>query len=308
MIKSISEMEEGQVLTNVMMRRIKSNQNWLACVVGKTGSGKSYSCLRMAELYYQKKFHKPFPIKHVCWTPEDVMELLVHGNLQKGDLIILEEAGTSMGSLDFQNKVSKIFNYILQTFRSRNIILIMNLPFFSLLNKQTRMMLHMKIITLDIDRAKKQTIVSAYHLQWVDFQKEPYRHTPQVIVDGCYEKIHEISYNLPSDKLRNDYEKEKDKFVKDLSIDVLATIKKQQNKDKNSKGLPVVDKYKQPLQTAIMERCVPQGIIRPKDIAEYLGITPQVASKTIISMRKRGIFIENMGKSPKTPYFPKIST
>ena len=55
--------------------------------------------------------------------------------LRKGELLIFEEAGANMGSLDFQNKVSKVFSYVLQSFRSLNIGILFNLPVEGSLSK-----------------------------------------------------------------------------------------------------------------------------------------------------------------------------
>ena len=102
-------LKEGHVLNNIFYQRmIRSNKNILIATVGPTGSGKSLCNLRIAELWYKKFFNKEFPIENCCFNVETIMERLVHGNLQEGDLLILEEGGIAMSSLEFQSKLAKM--------------------------------------------------------------------------------------------------------------------------------------------------------------------------------------------------------
>jgi len=86
------------------------------------------------------------------------MKLLSGGELRKGEIIIFEEAGVNMGSLDFQNKVSRMFNYVLQSFRSMNIGILFNLPYLTMLNKQARMLLHFSMESAGVDPKQKKLL------------------------------------------------------------------------------------------------------------------------------------------------------
>jgi hypothetical protein len=56
---------EGLVLNKWFASRFNANKNVLACVVGGTGTSKSYSTIRIAELWYQFKFKKQFPDENI---------------------------------------------------------------------------------------------------------------------------------------------------------------------------------------------------------------------------------------------------
>ncbi|HEA46175.1 MAG TPA: hypothetical protein ENH99_00115, partial [Candidatus Pacearchaeota archaeon] len=157
-------LEEGVAFNRWAGGKFKRNKNILLAMTGMTGSGKSYTSLRMCELYYQDKFKKPFPIENVCFSISELMKLLTSKTLKRGEIIILEEAGTSLNSLDYQNKVSKLFTFILQSFRSMNIGLIFTLPVLTMLNKSARMLLHAHFVTSGIDfYLKNCKIKPLYH-------------------------------------------------------------------------------------------------------------------------------------------------
>jgi len=281
-IKSATELQEGQVLNNIFYTRmIRGNQNILAAIVGKTGSGKSYSCLRICELWYEKCFNKEFPIENCCFSIEQLMERLVSGNLDEGDMLILEEAGTSMSALEFQSKVAKSFNYILQSFRNRNIGVIANLPFFSMLNKTTRMLLHMRLQTMEIKNGK--VILKPFNLQWSQENGKLYRHYPKMMIGGVYESIERVGYSLPSKKLRDAYELKKATFVANLSKDVLYNIK-------NANRRPLTE-----LQTRVKE-VWDQGITNQTEIAKNLNVLQQYVSRAVISMRHKGYPMNKPGE------------
>lgn len=276
MIKDISELKEGDILNSIFYRRmIKSNQNILISICGKTGSGKSYACLSICESWYQSYFKRPFPVENICFSIEQVMERLVNGNLSPGELIIMEEAGTSMSNLEYQNKLCKLFTYVLQSFRSRNVGIILNLPFFSMLNKTTRMLMHMLLQTIEIKNNK--SVLKPLHLQWSQSGKndEPYTHFPRIIIDDCYEAITFISYSKPPASLSEPYEVKKHAFVDNISKEVLYSAK-------NANKRPLT-----PLQEQILD-CFKQGITNHSEIAERIGKDRSQISHNIGYMRTKG--------------------
>lgn len=273
---------EGSVLSEIIHRRLnKQNQNFLMVVSGKTGSGKSWACLRIAELWYQRNFKKPFPIENICFSPEEVFDRLVNGGLKKGEILILEEAGVSMGNLDFQNKISKMFNYMLQTFRNQNIGLILNLPILDMLNKQTKLLLHFWLKTYDIDYSKKKTLLKPYHLIYSQRSGKILTPFPRVIIDGFMEAIELFTYSPPSKDLLEVYEKKKSQFVSGLQKDILYEIK---HKDKRK---PLTE-----FQEKIVE-CWKKGMTKQKDIAKELGTNPPRICQNIGYMKRKGYYQEN---------------
>jgi len=278
------ELEEGKITNGILYNRmVRNNKNFLCAFTGPTGSGKSWSCLRFCELWYERKFNQPFPKENICFHTHDVMERLVHGNLKRGELLILEEAGTSMGSLDFQNKISKLFNYILQTFRSRNLGLVLNLPYVSMLNKQTRMLLHMKFQTIEIDKQKKKCWLKPLMIQINQMTRKDYNKFPRAIMDGVSVPIQQIGFSQPSDRLIEEYEDKKHEFVSSISKDVLNDMRRIQSE----KRKPLTEKQEK------IVNCWKEGMSVQKEIAAKIGRPASDVCLNIGYMKRKGYYPED---------------
>jgi DNA-binding CsgD family transcriptional regulator len=210
---------EGILTNGLFKERFGKNKNVLLAITGPTGSGKSYACLRIAELWYQERFHKPFPPENICFSNGEAMKLISSGKLEKGELLVLEEVGVNLGSLDFQQKASKMFVYILQSFRSMNIGLLMNLPVLTMLNKGSRQLLHGHMITTGIDSRNKQCKLKLYLHQLNQNSGKSYWKYPRIKIDGKALAIKRLAYNIPTSELSSPYESKKLKYLTDLTTE-----------------------------------------------------------------------------------------
>lgn len=266
-------------------RMIENNKNVLLCLTGSTGSGKSYITLRIAELWYDYHFKKPFPISHVCFTIEEVLELINSKTLKRGDIIILEEAGVNLGSLDFQTKLSKLFTYILQSFRSMNLALFFNLPILSMLNKQARLLLHCNFVTMGIDFKEQTSKVKPFFHQTNVGTGKIYPKYMRVKIKKDVVPVKRFVYSIPSKEVREGYEKKKSDFLNKLTTDTLQKIKEEnapKYTDAEQDYLILFDKF--------------NGNV--KKIAEYLGTSTQAVHKAIRKARIREISKENRQNNP----------
>lgn len=219
MIQS-SKLEEGQVLNKWIDSRLKRNKNVLLAITGSTGSGKSYANLRMAELWYKYKFKEKYPVKtHTCFSISELMLLISDEKLRKGDLLILEEAGTSLNSLDFQNRISKLFSFIMQSFRSMNVILIFNLPILTMLNKSARTLLHGHFVTKGIDYEKEMAELKLLLPQINQERGKVYWKYMRIRFKEKIVTVKRFNFLIPSKEIREVYEKKKFRFVNKLSKD-----------------------------------------------------------------------------------------
>jgi len=211
------QISEGEVFNKWLYSRlIKHNKNVLSAELGSTGSGKSYRDLRKMELWYKYYFNKEVPTENICFGLGQVMEILSSGNLKKGEIILVEEAGVNLGSRDWQSKVSKMFNYVLQSFRSMNIGLFFNLPYLSMLDSQARHLLHYYAESSGVDYEKKTNESKPFFLQVAQATGKIYKHYPRVKVNGRTVKVNRFVYSLPSKYLIDAYEEKKDKYLKKL--------------------------------------------------------------------------------------------
>ncbi len=208
---------EGEIFNKWLHSRlIRNNKNVLSAELGSTGSGKSYRDLRKAELWYDYHFKEKFPVENICFGVGQTMNILSLGELKKGSILIVEEAGVNLGSRNWQSKVSKMFNFVLQSFRSMNIGIFFNLPYLSMLDSQARHLLHYYAESSGIDFEKKVNKCKPFFLQVAQGTGKIYRHYPKVKIDGKTTKVQRFNYSLPSQYLIDAYEDKKAKYLKDM--------------------------------------------------------------------------------------------
>lgn len=276
---------EGEVFNKWLHSRlIKNNKNVLSAELGGTGSGKSYRDLRKAELWYDYHFKEKFPVENICFGISHTMERLDEGNLRKGELLIVEEAGVNLGSRNWQSNVSKMFNFILQSFRSMNIGVFFNLPYLSMLDSQARHLLHYYAESSGIDYEKKINKCKPFFLQVAQGTGKIYRHYPKVKINGRTIKVQRFNYSLPSQYLIDAYEDKKDKYLKKL-------IKEYANKtngvENGNKGVIVkpLTAWQEEIKES-MERLGNQVLV-----AKEKGKSQSSISQTLSLIKKKGVLI-----------------
>jgi hypothetical protein len=125
----------------------KRNLNFLTLVVGPVGSGKSWACLKFAEL-----LDPSFSEDRIVFDPRRFAEMVAHPEkyaLKKGSVIIFEEAGVNMNAREFQSVKNKLVSSIAQTFRHQNLIVFFNSPNQKFVDINVRRLTH---ATLDMNR------------------------------------------------------------------------------------------------------------------------------------------------------------
>jgi len=157
------------------------------------------------------------------------MDRLNNGNLEKGEVLILEETGVHIGSRDFMRKINKAFNYYMQSFRALQIFVIFNLPVFELMDKATRILVNCNFITQGIDYTKKISEVKPFFHQLNQQTGKIYpKYLRRRVIQGNYvftEKIERLYFKMPRKELREAYEKKKKVFLQKLGRTIAEDIK-----------------------------------------------------------------------------------
>lgn len=218
LIRSKTSFAEGEIYYKWENSRIKNNKNVIAVTTGPTGSGKSMKDLRRAELSHRKRFNEEFPVdKNCCFSIAELVKRISSGELRKGEVLILEEAGFNAGSQDWQNKTTKIFNYLLQTFRSLNICLYMNLPVLSMLAKQARQLVHIHFETQGINFETETVKVKGLVHQLNQQSGKSYWKFLRIKHKGKVKSVQRMHFKIPSENIRAAYETKKSKFLADMT-------------------------------------------------------------------------------------------
>lgn len=277
--------QEGEVFNKYLnSRMLEKNKNVILTVTGSTGSGKSYLCLRIAELWYDYKFNKPFPVENICFSIEDIMNRLNTGDIKRGEIIIMEEGGVLLGALDFQSKISKLFTYILQSFRSMNLCLMINLPHLSMLNKTARMLLHCNFVMSGVDYTNKTSQIKPFFHQVNQSTGKIYPKYIRVKIQGRIRKVQRFTYHIPSKDLLDLYEIKKKRFVGELVKDFVKNFKMSNETIKGSRE-DLTDKQLE------MYNLSSEGLNQVQ-IAEKLNKSQSGVSQTLKVIKRKGYHIE----------------
>lgn len=229
LIRNNTTFQEGEIYFKWESSRIKNNKNVISVTTGPTGSGKSMCDLRKAELTHKKRFNEDFPVEtNCCFSIVELMRRISSGKLRKGEVIILEEAGFNAGSQDWQNKTTKMFNYLLQTFRSMNICLYMNLPVLSMLAKQARQLVHIHFETQGINFEDQVLKTKALVHQLNQHSGKSYWKYLRVRYDSRIKTVQRMSWGLASAKLREKYEAKKAKFLSEMTAEFVEDLEKKE--------------------------------------------------------------------------------
>jgi ABC-type oligopeptide transport system ATPase subunit len=207
-------------------RRIKNNKNFLVTITGPTGSGKSWTGLSIAEL-----LDPTFNIDRVIFKGKELMRLINTGNLKPGSVILWDEAGIDLSNRNWQSVTNKMLNALLQTFRSRNFILIFTVPFSDFVDASSRKLFHADFETQRINKALMEVVIKPKLLQYNPNLKKWYRKYLKVSSNGKMIKIKRWAVPKPSDELIKVYEAKKVLFANDLNKDIGKQLEKLEGKE-----------------------------------------------------------------------------
>lgn len=195
-------------------RVFKKNKNLLICVMGGTGTGKSYLSLTLGH-----KIDKEFSTNRVVFRSDEFLKMLNWGRLKKGNVIMFDEAGVGIPAREWQSFTNKAINLVLQTFRHRNLIVIFTVPSFNYIDKQSRNLFHIVIETKGIDYDKEICLARVKFIETNVLSGKVYTKFPRSFLsDNSSQKIkHKLfGFSKPPEHLIDKYERKKDRFAREL--------------------------------------------------------------------------------------------
>lgn len=277
------EKKPEPVLIQYIKNRVQNqNKNFVVLFVGPTGSGKSYSALKLAE-----ELDPTFSIKRVCFKPREFMngvnELVQtseQGEDIAGRVLVWDELGASHSAREFMTISNRLINYFFQTSRHLNLIIIMTVPLLSFIDSNTRKLCHAVAEMKGINTHDKTATVKVKMLQTNVISGKEY---PKYL---RYQKNHRqfvakrIRFKLPSKQLLIDYEEKKKAFTTQLNKDIMEKLLGAEEKEKKSvKALT-------DSQLRVAKLLTKNSI---EEVAQSLGIsmTSIYAHKT--NMEKKGV-------------------
>lgn len=134
--------------------RVENNKDFICPIVGKTGSGKSYSALSMMKLL-NGKINKD----NYFFKASDFLKRACDPDTTPGTVLIWDEIGVGLNAKQWQSKINTTMRPVFQTIRHNNLIILFTLPFFSFLDSDLRKLVHGVFETKRIDFNTKETVL-----------------------------------------------------------------------------------------------------------------------------------------------------
>ncbi len=247
-------------------KRIRKNENCLIIVVGRTGVGKSYASMRIAEV-----LDSGFGLDRIAFKGKDFIEI-ADRDLPKGSVIMLDEAGISMDNRTWWETHNRMINYLLQTFRHRNLIAILTVPQLNFIDKKSLALFHIVLEVVGKNMAHRFAVVKPKHIiaRPTNLTDKNFLMMFPMIKDnaGSLVKVTRLRVKLPSLRLRHDYEKVKSKFTSDLRNDSLIAMG---GEGKLGTDNLVASPGKRERELLVLLKKYPN--LKNKELAEMIGIT-----------------------------------
>ena len=264
--------------------RIRKKKNFLGMMTGPPGSGKSLGCCSIGE-----QIDPNFSIKQVVTSARQLLQLINDGAVKPGSCIVWEEAGISQSSREWQSVSNKIINFLLQTFRHKRLILILNVPYIDFIDANSRKLFCAQFETVSIDYAKRTLKVKPLLMQYNPRIKKFYNKFLRIKTPRGVFPLKAWNIPAPSPQLIKDYEVLKENFTSALNKDILSQLDEMEKKKSKD--------YRQPL-TPLQERAM---ILQAKyndteKVAQDMGCVARNVRNHLQLARRKGYVEEEFAE------------
>ncbi len=267
-------------------------KNSLVCIVGGTGSGKSYILLSLFICMRLYRFGKMPTVEEVIgdlfFKAKNVMKKLNDPELKKRGMIGWDEAGVDISHKTHATSQNKVIGWLVQTFRNLQQVVIFTVPTMSFIDASVRKLLHYQVETVRINYGDKMAICKPKVLQYNVSMDKTYYHPMYYQHKGQVFKTRFMGVPKPPEEYCDAYEKVKSEFTQDLNLRIQQELEKIDAKDK-----PLLTER----QEAIV-KLLEEGIVSTGEIAKKLETKSSSISDSFNALRKKGVNVDKyLGKS-----------
>lgn len=214
------------ILHHIWRRMNIKNEHFMGAIVGREGKAKSHTALKIAS-----GVDPTFDVDRVFFNVAHALAALNSDEYGKGQMIVIDEAGVSMGNRTWYDRDQIDTNQALQTIRKENMGVLWTLPRLSELDSQTHGRLHAYI---EMTRKYPENEEQPYAVgKWKnidptrDERDKLYKEYPRMKIDGYKQKIKEIGITPPDQSLVDAYEPRKDEFMNEFIGDIVDKANEQ---------------------------------------------------------------------------------
>lgn len=217
----VKELQQSLFLNWLTKRVMKKNLNATIIIEGEyTGVGKSYMAMQLSEQYHIKHKNKlpPFTVDNIFFQPEDAMDFI--GDAPQYSCGIYDDAGATAGHRKWFDEVMNILSTTVQTYRFRNLIMFLTVPFGIQVDIDLRRLSNLSIVVHDRGYA------CVYK---VTFQKFANKGRGAIYYDHLFnigsKRNKKIRLPMPSKDLYTKYEEKKaEVFLKKWEMDKSSIV------------------------------------------------------------------------------------
>lgn len=213
-----AEAYTARIIKQKVWRRANvKNKHFMGVVVGREGTGKSHTALKMAS-----GVDPTFTADRVFFKPERLLETVQSNQLGTGHAVVIDEAGVGLGSRTWYDKDQIMLNQALQTIRDDNMVVLFTLPRLSELDSQTEGRLHAYIEMQDVYPDDGYATA-----RWLnvspsrDGSGQIYKKYVRLRAHGKKKRIEQVRFTPPDSDLVTNYEERKETFKDELFEEIL---------------------------------------------------------------------------------------
>lgn len=203
----------ARIVRQKMWNRMNlQNQHFMGAIVGREGTGKSHSALTLA-----RTVDPSFSAEDVFFEPQELLRAFDSDDYDRGDMIVLDEAGVGLGNRSWYDKEQILLNQTLQTVRDDNMGVIFTLPRLEELDSQTIGRLHAFLTMVDVYPNDGWALGRWKNINLTrDGRGKEYKKYTRLNVNGVKKRIRSFSVAAPPEDLVEEYEKRKATFKEKL--------------------------------------------------------------------------------------------
>ncbi len=152
-----------EVVDHIFLRRIRNNQNVIGAVCGETGSGKSWTALRIGEMV-----DPSFGIENVVFSAREFLESFE--TFSRGEVVVYDE-GQEWSARRAMSKRNVEMSDILTMLRFTQVNVLFTVPNINLVDVNLRRLMHIYLDVRPVDRVsgpkslRNKTVASIYMIR-----------------------------------------------------------------------------------------------------------------------------------------------
>lgn len=220
-----------------LLRRIwdrihRDNEHFMGVIVGREGSGKSYTAIKIAH-----EVDPSFSAERVIFDVASLLEELKSGRHEPGNFYVLDEAGVQLGRRTWAERGQVLANQALQLIRNHNLGLIFTLPRLSELDSQAvgRLQAFLELT----DKEDGEYVTGKWKFldpDRADTTGKVYRYFPRRRTEGQLLRVTSVAFRPPPADLVEPYEERKSEFQQQFYEETIGELRDEEDGDDGDDG------------------------------------------------------------------------